>query len=140
LRAAAGSLLSLTLRHSTVPRDAVGITAVVWFVDAIAVRTVAHALDLSLSLHEAFLLIAALGLSSAAPSTPGYIGIYQFVSTTVLMPLGFTRSHALALVVLYQGVLYCLILFWGAIFSWTVASDWLELTKVPPGSDGASDV
>ena len=98
-----------------------GLTILIWLLDACAAVTVARALDLSLSLHTAFLLLAALGLSSAAPSTPGYIGIYQFVAVTVLMPLGFTRTHALAYILLYQGVLYCVVLFWGGIFAWRFA-------------------
>ncbi len=99
----------------------VGLTAVIWLLDALAVATVARALDLSFSLQTAFLLLAALGLASAVPSTPGYIGIYQFVAVTVLMPLGLTRTHALAHILLYQTVVYCVVLFWGGICSWQAA-------------------
>jgi len=52
----------------------------------------------------AFLLIAALGLGSALPSTPGYIGIYQFVAVTVLVPFGFSRSDAIAYILVAQAL------------------------------------
>ena len=42
--------------------------------------------------------LAALGLASAAPSTPGYVGIYQFVAVSVLAPFGFVREQALVFV------------------------------------------
>ena len=53
----------------------------------------AAALGFDMPLRVAFLLIAALGLGSALPSTPGYVGIYQFVAVTVLTPFGFSRNR-----------------------------------------------
>ena len=37
-----------------------------------------------------------MGLASALPSTPGYVGIYQFVAVSVLTPFGFSRTDAIA--------------------------------------------
>ena len=51
----------------------------------------------------AFLLIAGLGLGSALPSTPGYVGIYQFVAVTVLTPFGFSRTDAIAYILRRAG-------------------------------------
>jgi uncharacterized protein (TIRG00374 family) len=96
------------------------LTVVIWLADAIIAMQVAQALDLSLTLAQSLLLLAALGLSSAAPSTPGYVGIYQFVAVSVLPPFGFTESEALAYIVLFQAVSYVTILFWGFIGLWRV--------------------
>jgi glycosyltransferase 2 family protein len=109
-----------------------GITIGIWIIDALSTMAVASSVNLSLTLAQALLLLAALGLSSVVPSTPGYIGIYQFVAVTVLMPLGFTRSHAIAFIFLYQGVVYCVILFWGAIFSWHDLAPWRESAREQP--------
>jgi len=44
-----------------------------------------------ISFRIALLVLTALGLSSALPSTPGYVGIFQFVAVTVLAPFGIDR-------------------------------------------------
>jgi uncharacterized membrane protein YbhN (UPF0104 family) len=92
----------------------VGLTAIIWTLDAIAVVMGGSALGLDMPFPVAFLLIAALGLGSALPSTPGYVGIYQFVAVTVLMPFGFSRVDAIAYILVAQAVLYVVIGFWGS--------------------------
>lgn len=94
------------------------LTALAWLFDALAFTQIANAFNLTLSLPEALLLLAALGLSSAAPSTPGYIGIYQFVAVTVLVPLGFAQNDALVLVLAFQAVDYLGVTALGAIGLW----------------------
>jgi uncharacterized membrane protein YbhN (UPF0104 family) len=54
-------------------------------------------------------------VGSALPSTPGYVGIYQFVAVTVLTPFGFSRADAIAFIVVAQALMYVVIGFWGAI-------------------------
>lgn len=95
-----------------------GLTAAVWLIDACVVVQVARAFNLGLALPGALLLLAALGLASAAPSTPGYLGIYQFVAVTVLMPLGFPRDEALVYIIAFQAVSYAVVILWGALGVW----------------------
>jgi hypothetical protein len=73
------------------------------------------ALGFRIPLSAAFLLIAALGLASALPSTPGYVGIYQFVAVTVLTPFGFSRTDAIAYILVAQALMYVVIGFWGSL-------------------------
>lgn len=91
------------------------LTAVIWTLDAAGVVVGASALGLDLSFAVAFLLIAALGLGSALPSTPGYVGIYQFVAVSVLTPFGYSRNDAIAYILVAQGLNYAVIGFWGAL-------------------------
>ncbi len=91
------------------------LTAAIWCVDAGAAWAVGRALRMEISLPIAFLLIAALGLGSALPSAPGYVGIYQFVAVSVLTPAGFTRASAIAFILLAQALAYLVTGFWGAI-------------------------
>ena len=63
----------------------------------------------------AFLLMAGLGLGSALPSTPGYVGIFQFVSVMVLTPFGFSRAEAISLAVVLQAASYAVNGVWGSI-------------------------
>ncbi|MGD0497861.1 MAG: lysylphosphatidylglycerol synthase transmembrane domain-containing protein [Bryobacteraceae bacterium] len=92
-----------------------GLTAVIWSNDAVTAMVCAHALGLAVSWPVALLLLAGLGLGSALPSTPGYVGIYQFVAVTVLTPFGIGRSDAIAFVLLYQALGYVAILALGLI-------------------------
>ena len=61
------------------------------------------------------LLIAGLGLGSALPSTPGYVGIFQFVAVSILTPSGLGRSEAIAYILFWQAVSYLVYGFWGTI-------------------------
>jgi glycosyltransferase 2 family protein len=95
-----------------------GLSFPIWIGDGLVTVSVAAALRLSLSIPQGLLLLAALGLASAAPSTPGYVGVFQFVAVTVLVPFGFTHSHALAYIISYQAVIYVVVLVWGPIGLW----------------------
>ena len=58
------------------------LTAAIWLLDATITILGARALGLQFSYPVARLL-AGLGLGSALPSPPGFVGIYQFVAVTV---------------------------------------------------------
>jgi uncharacterized protein (TIRG00374 family) len=77
-------------------------TVVIWMSDAMGIIIGAHGLGLTISFRVALLLLTALGLGSALPSTPGYVGIYQFVAVTVLTPFGIGRDEALAYILVLQ--------------------------------------
>jgi uncharacterized protein (TIRG00374 family) len=91
------------------------LTIVIWCIDATGTMVCAGALGLVIPLPVAFLLNAGLGLGSALPSTPGYVGIYQFVAVGVLVPFGFTRSAAIAYILAAQAVSYVVIGMWGSL-------------------------
>ena len=91
------------------------LTAAIWWLDAVGAVIGASALGLRLPLASAFLLIAGLSLGSALPSTPGYIGIYQFVAVTVLTPFGFSRSDAIAFILVAQALMYVVVGVWGGM-------------------------
>jgi hypothetical protein len=91
------------------------LTGVIWFLDAVTTIVGAKALSLSISFPSALLLIAGLGLGSALPSTPGYVGVWQFVAVNVLTPFGVSRTDAIAYILFYQALLYVVIGFWGIL-------------------------
>jgi uncharacterized protein (TIRG00374 family) len=106
-------------------------SAVIWSLDTLTGLTVARAFGLSLTPPQVFILLAAIGLASALPSTPGYVGVYQFVAVTVLVPFGFSEAQALAYILGYQGVNYVVITLWGLIGLWKLRGA-VRLQK-PPG-------
>jgi len=91
------------------------LTVLIWCLDAVATIIGAGALGMDMPLAGAFLLLAGLGLGSALPSTPGYVGIYQFVAVSVLAPFGFSRTNAIAYIMVAQALSYLVIGVWGGI-------------------------
>jgi glycosyltransferase 2 family protein len=93
----------------------IGLTAAIWTCDAVGVLLTMRALALPGTLSIALLLMTGLGLGSALPSTPGYVGIYQFIAVSVLTPFGFSKTAAIAYILLAQALQYVLFTFWGTI-------------------------
>jgi uncharacterized membrane protein YbhN (UPF0104 family) len=112
------------------------LTAVIWSADSLVLILVAQAFHLSLAPAQALLMVAALGLSSAVPSTPGYVGIYQFVAVTVLAPFGFTRDDALAFILAAQAVIYLVVIVWGPLGLWALG--FRRRAAVPAATDVAT--
>ncbi len=94
------------------------VTVVIWLGDGLMATLVAAGFGLKLPLLSALLFLSILGLSSAAPSTPGYLGIYQFVAVTVLVPLGFSREAALTYILAAQALNYVAGFIWGPLGIW----------------------
>lgn len=89
------------------------LTALIWFMDAVGTILGARSLNIHLSLPVAYLLLTGLGLGSALPSTPGFVGIYQFVAVEVLTPFGYSRSAVIAYTLLLQVLQYLSTGIWG---------------------------
>ena len=97
------------------------LTSLIWLMDGIGTIILARAFHLHFTLTISFLLIAGLGLSSAIPSTPGYVGIYQFVAVVILQPFGFSTTTAVAFIVFLQVLSLLLIAFWGGLATWRLS-------------------
>ena len=52
------------------------------------------------------------------PSTPGYVGVYQFVAVSILTPFGLSKTDAIAYILLFQAMNYLMVLLWGGIGLW----------------------
>jgi uncharacterized membrane protein YbhN (UPF0104 family) len=89
------------------------LTVIIWFIDGVSIVIGAGIISQVLNISQSLIFLSALGLSSAIPSTPGYIGVYQFVAVMVLVPFGFTHSDALAYILIIQISGYLVITFWG---------------------------
>ena len=96
----------------------IALTVIIWLNDAAAARATAQSLNLPLSLEQALFFLIALALSSAAPSTPGYLGIYQFVAVTLLPLFGLSSSQALAYVIAFQATAYVVVIIGGIWGIW----------------------
>ena len=86
-----------------------GLTAVIWLCDATGMIVSARGLGVPMGYPAAVLLMTAMGLGSALPSTPGYVGIYQFAAVSVLAAFGIGRNQALAFSLVSQALGYVVI-------------------------------
>ena len=100
-----------------------GLTGLLWVLDALGATLTGRALNLPLDLFQALLLLATLGLASAIPSTPGYVGTYQFVAVTILPLFGFTRSQAFTFILVMQASNYAVVTLWGLLGVWRLADN-----------------
>lgn len=94
------------------------LTALIWALDVVIIVQVAQAFDINMSPAQGLFLLSALGLSSAIPSTPGYIGVYQFVTVSILTPFGVDQNRALVFILAFQAITYLLVLVFGLLGLW----------------------
>jgi len=78
------------------------LTFAIWGLDAYAAVVLSGSMGTPMTFAVALLLTVALAMGSTLPSTPGYIGIYQFVAVTVLTPFHFSRAQAIAYILVAQ--------------------------------------
>jgi uncharacterized protein (TIRG00374 family) len=96
----------------------IAISAAIWFLDAVTCVSVGKALSIAINIPQSLLQLTGMGLASAIPSTPGYVGIYQFVATTLLPLFGISKSEALTFILAFQAVTVSVITIWGFIGIW----------------------
>jgi uncharacterized protein (TIRG00374 family) len=96
----------------------VGISFGVWLADGVGAICIARALHVPLSFPVAILLLAGLAVGSAAPSTPGYVGIYQIVAVGILPKFGMSNSDAIAYILVFQVMSYLVFIVWGMLGLW----------------------
>jgi uncharacterized protein (TIRG00374 family) len=95
-------------------------TCGIWLLDGIAVMFSSRAFSMEFNLNQSLLLLVGLGLSSAIPSAPGYVGVYQFVTVTILAIYGYPQSQALAFILVAQATGMLLTLGWGLLGLWRI--------------------
>ena len=84
----------------------VGISLGAWSLWALAAWLVARSVGIELSLVEAIFVTAVINLGVAIPSSPGFIGTYQWLGVSALALLGVGRTEALAFAILIHAIWY----------------------------------
>ena len=92
-----------------------GLSLGAWATWAVAALLVARALDVELSLTEALFVTAVLNLGSAVPSSPGYVGTYEWLGVASLGLVGVDDEPALAFTLLVHAAWYVPTTLFGAI-------------------------
>jgi uncharacterized protein (TIRG00374 family) len=82
------------------------LSIVAWTTWAMSAWFVARAVGIELSVLEAMLVASVINLGVAIPSSPGFIGTYQWLAVSALALFGIGTNDALAFGVLMQAVWY----------------------------------
>ncbi len=83
-----------------------GISLAAWLTWAVAAWFVARSVGIELSAVEALFVTAVMNLGVAIPSSPGFIGTYQWLGVSVLALLDVGPEQALAFAILMHAVWY----------------------------------
>lgn len=95
------------------------LSAGAWVLGAVGVSLVARSVGIDLEPLEAVFVASALALGVAIPSSPGYIGTYQWIGVAALGLLDVPASQALAFAILMQASWYVpTTVVGGAIIGW----------------------
>jgi glycosyltransferase 2 family protein len=84
----------------------IGLTACTWALSCLASALVARSIGIDLSPLEAVFVTSSLALGVAIPSSPGYVGTYQWVGVAALGLLDVPVEQALAFSILMQASWY----------------------------------
>jgi glycosyltransferase 2 family protein len=82
------------------------ISVAAWATWAVAAILVGRAVGVDLSLVDAIFVTAALNLGVAIPSSPGFVGTYQWLGVSALALFGIGREEGLAFAICMQAVWY----------------------------------
>ena len=85
---------------------ALALSVVAWLAFAGAAICVGRSVGLHLSLVDAIFATAVINLGVALPSSPGFVGTYQWLGVSALAIVGVDHSNALAFAILLQAVWY----------------------------------
>lgn len=95
---------------------ALALTAAAWGVWMVGAWFIADAIGVRLSLSEVLFTTGLLGLGSAVPSAPGFIGTYHWIATSALGLFGVGGADALAFALLLHAAWFIPTTVLGAVF------------------------
>ncbi len=77
-----------------------GLSVSIWILEGVSYFTLSMMFHMPLSLTDFIFVCAVVNISSAIPSSPGFIGTFEFFTTRLLIFLGISKSLALGYVLI----------------------------------------
>jgi uncharacterized protein (TIRG00374 family) len=97
--------------------------------------------NLNLPFAAYMITTAAANLSTLVPSTPGYVGVFDFVAKAVLENLfNITRAVATSYVIVLHAALYFPVTLWGIIYMFRESLSWSDLGRLEKGEAGGHPI
>jgi len=94
------------------------LSILVWTFDGTTFYLGAKALNLSISYPQAYLTMAVIALGLMIPSSPAFVGVYEYFCVTALALFAVDKSRALSYAVLIHLLQFTLIVGLGLFFLW----------------------
>jgi len=89
-----------------------------WVFVILMAWTAAKAVDLQVPITAIVTVIVLTTLGMLVPSSPGYIGVFEYLTTVALAPFGVPKEQALAYAIVYHGVNYVTLCLAGLVALW----------------------
>ncbi len=99
----------------------------IWFAEATTFYLVACAFHLSISFFGAIFIMGLICLGLIIPSSPGFIGVYEYFSITALQLLSVSKSQAIPYTIVIHSLQFSLIICLGFFFLWKENLSWKQL-------------
>jgi uncharacterized protein (TIRG00374 family) len=126
------------LKDPRLVATAVFISVLIWIGYALTVFVMALAMDIQLTLLQAFVVLLIVTILLTLPSTPGFLGAMELGITWGLMLFGVDASQAFAFALVYHVTQYVPITVAGFIALWMEGMGMAEISHVqPPDTVGA---
>jgi uncharacterized protein (TIRG00374 family) len=87
----------------------VGLTLMIWLIEAAAVKQVMEALNLHLPNFAAFFVVVVVSVSALIPAAPGALGTYEFFTILALVPFSVDHTRAVGLGLVLHGLNYVIV-------------------------------
>jgi glycosyltransferase 2 family protein len=114
------------------------ISILIWLGYALSVFVMALAMDIQLTVFQAFVVLLIVTILLTLPSTPGFVGAMEFGIKSGLVLFGVDESRALAFALVYHVTQYLPITVGGFIALWLEGLSMREISHVS-APDAATD-
>jgi uncharacterized protein (TIRG00374 family) len=98
-----------------------------WSSESAAYYFILRAFGLELPVYVAIMLMAVVNLGIMIPSTPGYIGPFEFFGVGTLMLFSIAKSTALPCILIIHTLVWLPITLWGFYYMWTMKLSFREM-------------
>jgi uncharacterized protein (TIRG00374 family) len=91
-----------------------------WTGESAAYYFVMRAFGLDFPVYVAIMLMAVINLGIMVPSSPGYIGPFEFFGVGTLLLFGIPKSESLPCILVIHSLVWLPITLWGFYYMWTL--------------------
>jgi len=120
------------------PKDVVMIfvtSLVIWLAETVKYWFVMHAFPFEVAFYVLMLMNGVMNLATIIPSSPGYVGTFDWAGIRVLTSYGIVQTTAAAYTLVLHGALWFPITVLGAFYMWKEQVSWGELSQAAASRD-----
>lgn len=99
---------------------AFGLSVLAWTGESAAYYFVLRAFGILLPPYAAIMLMAVINLGIMVPSSPGYIGPFEFFGVGTLLLFGVPKAASLPAILIIHAIVWLPITLWGFYYMWTL--------------------